>query len=1434
MAWLTAIGADEQVEYRLKERAGCDLLVEERTELDEGTDRAVDYRTRQEGETPLVWMGSGLDAVGLSAGQVLDEEGKAAARRLMNGCHPRTGARLCTSRNASRAHPKAKLTVARVTAAIEAAAAQRGVEPAALLAGKAKQQRLLAQQQRMVHRFGEGHRLQVATLQKLAGAAGIDIADVFSAAELATAREHQDERVDTRVRGFDLVLDIPKSDSVLAGLLPDDAERTYRTLVHKAGRDALALYERWIGYSVGGEDGEMVRLATGGLLAWSTEHRSARPVGDGTPGDPHLHLHISIANLGLCEDGVWRSIAARGRDMHRHASAIDGFFKARLRALTYERFGVRREQAERTGAWEVAGIPAGVRDMYSRRARAVVEIAGEGAGREEMARASAATRRAKHPTGSAAMRESWRARAESRGIDVEALLAAAAPGPPGPDGGAGIDPVGGGPRIPPPAELAAIVFDPDTGVTAFRKDFDRAQLLAAVAGALPYGIGADIGDLDRLVDEVLRVEGHAVALPHLGATFMSSTDRYTTRDVLDAEDVAVTQARSRFGDRSVVLTRDQVAAALSVFEVASGFALSGQQRQAVTRLLTAGHGIEAVIGVAGAGKSTLMDACRIAWDATGTTYAGACLSAVGAQGLQDASAIPSRTVAAWLGQIETGTGLTGIDVMVLDEAAMTDDRSAARLLTEAARTGTQIIAIGDPQQLQAIGVGGWFREVHRLVDGEVLTENRRQEVEAERSALEVWRTGDRQGALEMLAAGGRVHAVETADEARCEMLTAWDELRRQWPGEQDLLANLVVLAARNADVDALNAGAQQIRRAAGELGTEHTYALPGGTRLTLAEGDVVRVRINDYRSRRSEGPDVLNGYRAVVAEVADDHRVRIEWEAKDRTESSGRRTETAWMRPDDIAAGSLSLGYAMTIAASQGMTCHTSLMYGLGANAYATYPGITRARRANHLWLPLQAIETEDTQARLGAARSETELLQRAVLAFAQYLGQSRPDGMISDELRAAPEPVRLPQQVEHVAARDGAAGALRRAERDPQDRAPQSGGRPGTTREETDADVRQAASASAARTKPPSVRTMAEEESRRDADRQAALADKLAARPSQEPARRQKEGSAHAALSTEQEGQVAQLKLDREMREVPAATARPYGLRTDEELAGNLAYFLAQAEDYRVKAAAAREAHQAFRDQLDREAAIGTTRGLRWAKDAEAVLHTAIALLCTHLQETQNAEKGADNAQKARETLREAEKHRNAGWLALRLAGTSRKELDELHAHQLGQAAAGDAETQRAREASREAMLASWETVRAGAYASRLGATGYPPRDAHELGERLAAMRAGLIQHAQDIDGDNERKAGRLHGDAVRATEQAAYWHGHARLAMTEQAQRREIAVRFPQLHEHETAARLAVARQQRAAAAAERSDQREAACRHAPPATPLGPQQRSPRASY
>ncbi|MFB4426928.1 MobF family relaxase [Streptomyces sp. QL37] len=736
MAWVTAIRDDEQVEYRLREQAGCSVVASDAV-VQDVSGVAPEQQLREEGDAALVWMGSGLAAVGLTEGAVLDAEGKEAARQLMVGCRPETGARLIRTQTSVRAHQRAKLTTARLVEAIEAAAGEKGLAAAELLEGKPKQQKVLAQQQRMVHRQGDRHRMQVTTLHKLARAAGLSLDEVYGGTELVEARAYAEQRVDDRVRGWDLMLDLPKSDSVLPGLMGELDERAYRELVHRATRDTIREFERWVGYAVGSEDGQPFRLATGGLLAWAVEHQAARPMGEGLPGDPHLHLHVTIANMGLCEDGEWRSIGNSGQDLHRHAAAADAYFKARVRSLTHLRFGVRRQQAERTGAWEVDGIPEPVRDLFSRRHGRIVDLAGGEAGRQERDRAAAETLRAKHAADAATMRGSWRQRAEEAGADVDAMVAAAAPGPPGPDSGPTFDGPTPGPRVPSPADLAAIVFHPETGLTRSERTFSRAQLLAAIGNALEYGPDDAPGRLDQLADDVLDVAGYAVRAPDYGSTVMTSTARYTTQSILDAEAYVREQALARHGEGRVALTADQAVAAICVFQVAVGFELYGEQRAAVTRLLTGGHGIDTVVGVAGAGTSTVMEACRIGWDATGTTYAGACLSAVAAQNLTRSSGIPARTVEDWLQRIRTGSGLTGVDVLVIDEATTVDDRAAELLMREAARTGTQIIGVGDPRRLRAIGAADWYREVHRLIGGITLHESRRQEDAAERHALEV-------------------------------------------------------------------------------------------------------------------------------------------------------------------------------------------------------------------------------------------------------------------------------------------------------------------------------------------------------------------------------------------------------------------------------------------------------------------------------------------------------------------------------------------------------------------------------------------------------------------------------------------------------------------------------------------------------------------------
>ncbi|KAB8162025.1 AAA family ATPase [Streptomyces sp. 3MP-14] len=418
------------------------------------------------------------------------------------------------------------------------------------------------------------------------------------------------------------------------------------------------------------------------------------------------------------------------------------------------------------------------------------------------------------------------------------------------------------------------------------------------------------------------------------------------------------------------------------------------------RLLTAGHAVDAVIGVAGAGKTTLMSAARAGWEAAGLRVAGASTAAVAAANLTAEAGIPSATIAAWTRAITGGAGLKDVDVLVVDEASMVDNRALATLATHAATTHTKIVLIGDPQQARAVGVGGGFARAHELVDGLELDENRRQRDLAERAALADWRTGARTTALARLADHGHVHATTTATEALAGMAAAWDTARTEWTDPHDLVEQLLLLAPRRADVDALNSAAQTARRAAGELGEARTWALArtaGGGRLQLSVGDVVRVTRNDYRSRRDPAaPDVLNGYRGIVTEIDARRGARVAWR---RRTPDGPALEAAWISPRQLAAGHLTLGYAMTAASAQGLTSEVALDYGAHADAHTLYPELTRARRASHLWLPLAEAEDVVAAARLGRPRTDTELLHRAVAAYGRALASDTGDTMVTDQL---------------------------------------------------------------------------------------------------------------------------------------------------------------------------------------------------------------------------------------------------------------------------------------------------------------------------------------------------------------------------------------------------------------------------------------------------
>ncbi|MER6314352.1 MobF family relaxase [Streptomyces sp. NPDC001581] len=1033
MGYATPIYAPEQVEYRLADDCGCDRA----------DDAQVEYRIA--GESTLRWIGGGLTELDLVAGERVDPE---AAHALMDGRDWRTGEQLIARKKAL--DPRGKVTARVLVDVVSEAASATGKTVSEYLGQPALAKRFV-RAERGILRDGESHLLPLADAERLAAAAGLALDELYGADTVAEARKWMRHHVDVGLRGVDITLDLPKSISAAYGLAGAELAARIEEAWLASVTEAVHALEEWAAYGMAGHHGDgrqAERVETSGLIGWTTLHRSARPV-DGSPGDPHLHVHVNIAHMAKCVDGKWRTIAGGGEDLHRYAHLINEIAEGRLRARLTNAYGARFERSQTTGAWELAGVDEGLREVFSRRHRQVLDLAGEGASREAQKTAARKSAEAKEEAGPDAPRESWRTRAaaELGGQDaVDAMVAAALPGR---DGTAPPLSADGGPRMPGPAEIAVQIWDAEHGLTASRKTVSHTHVMAAVAKTLPYLLSTQ--QLTALTDDVLAVGGHAVRLADSNRGHHAHRQRYTHTTVVAAEQTVIECATAGLDQHLAQLTAEAADMTLAAVEVANStddrpFVFSAEQRAVVMRLLTAGNAVDAVIGVAGAGKTTLIQAARTGWEAAGLRVVGASTAAVAAANLAAEAGIESQTIAAWTREVSAGRGLHGVGVLVIDEAAMVDDRALAALLRHAADTATKVVAVGDPLQLRAAGIGGGFARIHRIVDGLELTENRRQRDIVERAALQDWRAGGRTSALASFAAHGRVHAEDTATDTLTSMLGAWNEARTRWAGDpHGQVSDLLLLAARRTDVAALNAGARAALVASGELEAGRTYAVAGGGRLAFAAGDLVHIRRNDYRSRRDESAvDVLNGFRGIVLEVNAKQGVLVQWRRPQL--AGGFVMNEAWMSARDIAEGRLTHAYAMTIGSAQGLTADVTIAYGLHADSHSLYPAMSRARQESHLYLPLDELEDHPTRAALGPARTHADRLDRTVAAYGRILQADAEDTMVTDELTRIPasrtlvkeEPTYTPWQQrpyghlpsQHLAARAaGETAAAQRAE---------------------------------------------------------------------------------------------------------------------------------------------------------------------------------------------------------------------------------------------------------------------------------------------------------------------------------------------------------------------------------------------------------------------
>jgi Ti-type conjugative transfer relaxase TraA len=463
--------------------------------------------------------------------------------------------------------------------------------------------------------------------------------------------------------------------------------------------------------------------------------------------------------------------------------------------------------------------------------------------------------------------------------------------------------------------------------------------------------------------DILRLQRDTIEF----ATGQRLPARYTTRELIRLE--------AEMARRSLWLS-ERKPLGLSARVVDATFArharLSAEQRVAIEHAAGSAR-IAAVVGRAGAGKTTMMKAAREAWELAGYRVVGGALAGKAAEGLEREAGIQSRTLTSW--ELRWKRGRDTLDantVFVMDEAGMVASRQMAGFVEAVVRAGAKLVLVGDPEQLQPIEAGAAFRAVaDRVGYAELETIYRQREDWMRKASLDLAR--------------GRVGEALIAYRSECKVLgselkaQAVEHLVADWNRDYDPSKSMLMLAHLRRDVRMLNVMAREKLVERGILSEGHSFRTADGIRQFDAGDQIVFLK--------NEGSlGVKNGMIGRVVEAAPNRISVVIGEGDQRCQVS----------VEQRFYNNLDYGYATTVHKSQGATVDkVKVLASLSLDRHLTYVAMTRHREDLALYYGRRSFAKAGGLTEILSRRNakETTLdyergsLYRPALAFAENRG---------------------------------------------------------------------------------------------------------------------------------------------------------------------------------------------------------------------------------------------------------------------------------------------------------------------------------------------------------------------------------------------------------------------------------------------------------------
>ena len=735
--------------------------------------------------------------------------------------------------------------------------------------------------------------------------------------------------------GWDATFSAPKSVSLTALVGGDERVKE----AHRAAvTTALDELERYTQARIGGNN---PAETTGKFIAAKFEHDTARPV-DGYAA-PQLHTHAIIFNVTERADGSTRALQERAFfESQNFATAVyQSALTHELRKLGYE------IEAGKSGAPEIKGYSAAYLEASSPRSQQIKEqLEKTGYSGPEAAQIAAHnTRDSKKTLTAEEVLSAHKAMAAEFGNQPEQVIAAARERAQQQD------------KIPDGSKAAkeAVTYARDS---IFEREAVADERLI-MRDALRRGMGETTYAQVRAEFDSRQKQGEF--LSREGEKHDSGRS-FTTPEAIAHERANVRYVQEGRNAVQPIMTAEDAQAQAKTRDL-----LNSKQQAVIQDVLNSPDRVHGLQGLAGTGKTTVLEVIREGAERNGYTVQGFAPSSKAAGALRDAG-VEAKTLQSFLASKQPDPETKHL--YMLDESSLASSKQMRNFL-EKVGPNDRVLVIGDTRQHQAVDAGRPFQQMQ---DGGMRTAQLDQIMRQKKNpellaAIQQLATGKVEAGIKMLADQGRITQIEApkdriaaiakdyAADPEKTLIVSPDNRSRQQINEAvraELLAK-GTLAGDGQQFKTLThrndmTGADRTWAARYDVGDVLQYTkgskAEGLARDSYATVRAVDARTNTITVEREDGQIVtydprrikgVNAYKETAREFATGDRIQFTAQDKELKVANrdlgtitaiqpgkmtvrldGKTERTISFDPDKVR--SLDYGYAVTSHSSQGLT----------------------------------------------------------------------------------------------------------------------------------------------------------------------------------------------------------------------------------------------------------------------------------------------------------------------------------------------------------------------------------------------------------------------------------------------------------------------------------------------------------------------------------